>query len=142
MNKIGFVGLGVMGAPMAANLLRKGYHVTLYNRTPGKVDKLLELGGEEAASPAALARSSELIITMISNDDAIREIYYGENGLLSALCQARLLSTAARFRLHWQGSWLPIPRSGTPTSWMRPSQGANRPPRTARLYLWSAATSK
>ncbi|MBW7456557.1 NAD(P)-binding domain-containing protein, partial [Paenibacillus sepulcri] len=91
MNKIGFVGLGVMGAPMAANLLRKGYHVTLYNRTPGKVDKLLELGGEEAATPAALARSSELVITMISNDDAIREVYYGENGLLSSVMPGTII---------------------------------------------------
>lgn len=85
MNKIGFIGLGVMGTPMAANLLRKGYDVTVYNRTPGKADKLIELGANEAATPAAVAKSSELVITMISNDDAIREVYYGANGILSSL---------------------------------------------------------
>ncbi|MFC5648310.1 NAD(P)-dependent oxidoreductase [Paenibacillus solisilvae] len=85
MKKIGFIGLGVMGAPMAANLLRKGYEVTVFNRTPGKADKLIELGAKEAATPAAVAKTSELIITMISNDDAIREVYYGNNGILSSL---------------------------------------------------------
>ncbi|QYR24286.1 NAD(P)-dependent oxidoreductase [Paenibacillus sp. sptzw28] len=85
MQKIGFIGLGVMGAPMAANLLRKGYNVTVYNRTPGKADKLLELGAAEAQTPAAVARASELVITMISNDDAIQEVYYGQDGLLSGL---------------------------------------------------------
>ena len=55
MDKIGFIGLGVMGEPMAANLLRKGFEVTVYNRTPGKADKLIELGANEAAAPAAVA---------------------------------------------------------------------------------------
>ncbi|QHW33246.1 NAD-binding protein [Paenibacillus rhizovicinus] len=85
MFKIGFIGLGVMGEPMAANLLRKGYPVTVYNRTPGKAAKLVELGADEAQTPAAIARASEIVITMISNDDSIREVYYGENGLLGAL---------------------------------------------------------
>ena len=84
MNKIGFIGLGVMGEPMAANLLRKGFEVTVYNRTPGKADKLIELGADEAATPAAVAKTSEMIITMISNDDAIREVYYGKDGILSS----------------------------------------------------------
>ena len=85
MNKIGFIGLGVMGEPMAANLLRKGYEVTVYNRTPGKADKLIGLGADEAVTPAAVAKTSEIIITMISNDDAIRGVYYGKDGILSSL---------------------------------------------------------
>lgn len=85
MFKIGFIGLGVMGEPMAANLIRKGFSVTVYNRTPGKADKLIELGADTAPSPAAVARNSDLIITMISNDDSIREVYYGENGLLGSM---------------------------------------------------------
>ncbi|REE67251.1 3-hydroxyisobutyrate dehydrogenase-like beta-hydroxyacid dehydrogenase [Paenibacillus taihuensis] len=85
MFKIGFIGLGVMGEPMAANLIRKGYSVTVYNRTPGKADKLIELGADTASSPADVARNSDLIITMISNDDSIREVYYGENGLLGSM---------------------------------------------------------
>ena len=63
----------------------KAIEVTVYNRTPGKADKLIELGANEAATPAAVAKTSEIIITMISNDDAIRGVYYGKDGILSAL---------------------------------------------------------
>jgi 3-hydroxyisobutyrate dehydrogenase-like beta-hydroxyacid dehydrogenase len=85
MITIGFIGLGTMGAPMAANLLRKGYAVTVYNRTPGKADQLLELGADEAATPAETVRTANAVITMISNDAAIEEVYYGEQGLLAGL---------------------------------------------------------
>ncbi|MFB9324819.1 NAD(P)-binding domain-containing protein [Paenibacillus aurantiacus] len=85
MNKIGFIGLGVMGAPMAANLLRKGYVVTVYNRTPGKADELIALGAEVADTPAQAVNGSELVITMVSNDDSIRDVYYGTDGIIASL---------------------------------------------------------
>ncbi len=55
MERIGFVGLGTMGAAMAANLRRAGFEVTVWNRTPGRADELVELGAREAATPAAVA---------------------------------------------------------------------------------------
>ncbi len=85
MITIGFIGLGTMGAPMAANLLRKGYAVTVYNRTPGKADELLRQGADEAGTPAEAVRSANAVITMISNDAAIEEVYYGEHGVLAGL---------------------------------------------------------
>ncbi len=85
MITIGFIGLGTMGAPMAANLLRKGYAVTVYNRTPGKADELLRLGADEAATPEEAVRTANAVITMISNDSAIEEVYYGEHGVLAGL---------------------------------------------------------
>jgi 3-hydroxyisobutyrate dehydrogenase-like beta-hydroxyacid dehydrogenase len=85
MKTVGFIGLGLMGAPMAANLLRKGYSVTVYNRTAGKADELIGLGAEIADSPAEAARVSEVIITMISNDPAVEEVYYSEEGILRGL---------------------------------------------------------
>ncbi|WP_339329326.1 NAD(P)-binding domain-containing protein [Cohnella caldifontis] len=85
MKTAGFIGLGVMGAPMAANLLRKGYSVTVYNRSAGKADELVQLGAETAASPLETARSAEVIVTMVSNDEAVREVYYGEAGILGGL---------------------------------------------------------
>lgn len=83
MMKIGFIGLGVMGMGMAANLLRKGFEVVVYNRTPGKAEPLLALGASELESPADVARAAQIIITMISNDAAIREVYFGENGIFA-----------------------------------------------------------
>lgn len=85
MNKIGFIGLGVMGLGMAANLLKKGYEVAVYNRTPGKAASLVELGASELESPVAVARAVDIVITMISNDAAIREVYWGENGIFEGV---------------------------------------------------------
>nr|WP_256711061.1 NAD(P)-dependent oxidoreductase [Paenibacillus sp. FSL A5-0031] len=83
MKKIGFIGLGVMGMGMAANLLHKGFEVVVYNRTPGKAESLLALGASELESPADVARAAQIVITMISNDAAIREVYFGENGIFA-----------------------------------------------------------
>ncbi|WP_424767152.1 NAD(P)-dependent oxidoreductase [Paenibacillus sp. sgz302251] len=91
MKKIGFIGLGVMGIGMAANLLNKGFEVTVYNRTPGKTEHLLRLGAKEAASPAASAQASDVVITMISNDTAIREVYWGENGIFAGARSGHIL---------------------------------------------------
>jgi len=85
MKKIGFVGLGVMGAPMAANLLRKGFRLNVYNRTAEKAEPLVRQGAEAASSPAEAARDADVVITMVSDDDAIRQVYYGERGILSAI---------------------------------------------------------
>ncbi|UVI31435.1 NAD(P)-dependent oxidoreductase [Paenibacillus spongiae] len=85
MIKIGFIGLGTMGSPMAANLLRKGFPVTVFNRTPGKAAELTGLGAASAATPAEVTRDADLVITMISNDNAIQEVYYGDNGILGAV---------------------------------------------------------
>ncbi len=85
MKSIGFIGLGTMGEPMAANLLRKGYSVLAYNRTPGKEQQLLQLGGDVAVSPLEVAKRADVVITMISNDQAIEEIYFGADGILKGL---------------------------------------------------------
>lgn len=82
---IAFIGLGTMGLPMAANLLRQSYAVTVYNRTPGKAGELLELGAEEAATPLAAAKAADVVVTMISNDAAIEEVYYGTEGIFAGV---------------------------------------------------------
>lgn len=85
MKTIGFIGLGTMGAPMASNLLRSGFQVTVYNRTASKGEPLVQEGAQLAATPLEAASGKDVIITMISNDDSIREVYYGENGIISTL---------------------------------------------------------
>lgn len=85
MKSIGFIGLGVMGEPMAANLLRKGYSVTVYNRSAGKDEQLVKLGADSVRTPAEAVRSVDVVITMVSNDAAIEEIYYGTDGIIAAL---------------------------------------------------------
>jgi 3-hydroxyisobutyrate dehydrogenase-like beta-hydroxyacid dehydrogenase len=82
--KIGFVGLGHMGTAMAANLIKAGHDVTVFNRTPGKTSSLIELGAREAASLAE-ACEGEAVITMLANDDAAYDITLGEGGIISHL---------------------------------------------------------
>jgi 3-hydroxyisobutyrate dehydrogenase-like beta-hydroxyacid dehydrogenase len=82
--KLGFIGLGRMGAAMAANLVRAGHDVTVFNRTPGRSGPLLELGAREAANLAD-ACDSEAVITMLAHDDAAANIAYGHNGLIAHL---------------------------------------------------------
>ncbi|MBB6730987.1 NAD(P)-dependent oxidoreductase [Cohnella sp. CBP 2801] len=85
MSRIGFIGLGTMGLPMAANLLRKGYAVTVYNRTPAKADELASEGAAVAATPREAADRADVVITIVSNDSAVEEIYYGADGILNGL---------------------------------------------------------
>ncbi len=85
MKKIGFIGLGTMGAPMAANLLRKGYSITVYNRSLEKAEELVGLGASVAGTPADAARNADVLITMLSNDNAIRQVFYDAYGILEGL---------------------------------------------------------
>lgn len=85
MKRIGFIGLGTMGKPMAANLIQKGFMVTVYNRTAGKVDELEQLGAEVGFTPAEVARNSDVLFTMLSNDAALLETFYSEQGILSGI---------------------------------------------------------
>lgn len=85
LKSIGFIGLGTMGAPMASNLLRAGYPVTVYNRTASKAAPLTELGATVAASPQEAAAGADVVITMVSNDDSIIEVYEGDNGVLAGI---------------------------------------------------------
>lgn len=83
MKTVGFVGLGLMGAPMAANVARAGYPLTVFNRTPERAAPLAELGAHLAASPAELAGRSEVIITMLTDAPAVEQVLRGELGLLA-----------------------------------------------------------
>ncbi|GMK39817.1 3-hydroxyisobutyrate dehydrogenase [Paenibacillus sp. CCS19] len=88
---IGFIGLGTMGYAMAANLLRKGFDVTVYNRTAAKAEQLRELGAAVAATPADAARGRSIVITMVSNDDSIRDVYDGASGIFSAVSEGTVI---------------------------------------------------
>ncbi len=85
LKNIGFIGLGTMGAPMASNLLKAGYPVTVFNRTASKTAPLAEQGAATASSPREAAASADVVITMVSNDASIAEVYEGADGLLAGI---------------------------------------------------------
>jgi 3-hydroxyisobutyrate dehydrogenase-like beta-hydroxyacid dehydrogenase len=88
---IGFIGLGVMGAPMASNLLRTGFELFCYNRSAPKLEEIVLLGGKAAPSLTELARRCPFVITMLPDDAAVESVYFDE-GLLAAASQARCRS--------------------------------------------------
>ncbi len=81
--RVGFVGLGLMGLPMAHNLLKAGFQLTVYNRTPSKADSLLQDGAQAADSPAGVAHRSDLVITMVPDSPHVIEVVTGNQGLLA-----------------------------------------------------------
>ncbi|MBU5671826.1 NAD(P)-dependent oxidoreductase [Paenibacillus brevis] len=87
MKKIGFIGLGTMGAPMAANLLKQQFEVIVYNRTASKCEPLVALGASAAATPREAASQADTVITMVSDDSSIAAVYEDEEGLLAGLRQ-------------------------------------------------------
>src|ERR1700752_2780585 len=93
MAKIAFLGLGVMGYPMAGHLLKKGGHdVTVYNRTPAKAAQWVkEDGGKSAATPKDAAQGAEFGLMCVGNDDDVRSVAYGDNGVLAGLKKGAVL---------------------------------------------------
>ena len=82
MKNIGFIGLGIMGCPMARNLLKKGYSLTVYDIVPEKVDELVEAGAKAGSSNKDVAEKSEIIITMLPNSPEVKEAVLGQDGVL------------------------------------------------------------
>lgn len=82
---IGFIGLGSMGLPMAANLIDAGYALKIYNRTLEKAQPLVDVGATLEASPADVAAASDVVVTMLANDQALEDVVLGRDGLLEKL---------------------------------------------------------
>jgi 3-hydroxyisobutyrate dehydrogenase len=81
---VALLGLGTMGAGMAANLLKAGFSLTVYNRTPAKAKALTDLGARSAATPAEAVKGASIIISMLSDDAASRGVWLGKEGALDA----------------------------------------------------------
>ncbi len=91
MERIGFVGLGTMGAAMAANVRRAGFDVTAWNRTPGRAAALVELGVREAPTPAAVGAASDVIVTCVSDTPDVEAVLFGEDGVASGASSGALV---------------------------------------------------
>jgi 3-hydroxyisobutyrate dehydrogenase len=86
MTKVAFLGLGVMGYPMAGHLKAKGHDVTIYNRNPTKAQAwVAQHGGASAATPADAAKGQEIVFACVGNDDDLRSVTLGENGAFSGI---------------------------------------------------------
>ena len=82
--RVGFIGLGNMGSPIAANLLKAGHEVTVFNRTSSKAEPLVKQGARYAAQIAD-ACQGDAVMTMLSDDHAVESVVFGEAGIASSL---------------------------------------------------------
>jgi 3-hydroxyisobutyrate dehydrogenase len=85
VERIAFIGLGTMGAAMAANLRRAGFEVTGWNRTPGRAADLRALGGTEAASAAEAARAADIVVVCVSDTPDVEAVLFGPDGVADGL---------------------------------------------------------
>src|SRR5262245_10777329 len=99
--RIGFIGLGNMGGPMAANLLKAGYDVTVFDLSSPAVQSLVGQGAKSADSPAAVARADvEVILTMLPAAQHVKQVYLGEDGLLANVQAGVLLIDSSTIDPH------------------------------------------
>jgi 2-hydroxy-3-oxopropionate reductase len=90
-DRIGFIGLGIMGKPMALNLLAAGYPLTVHSRSPGPVDEVVEAGAERASGAAEVAKASDVTITMLPDTNDVEQVLTGDGGVLDAAAAGSLV---------------------------------------------------
>ena len=92
MANVGYVGLGIMGGPMARHLAKAGHHVVVYNRTTEKADAwVAEHGGLRALTPREVAQQSDFVFMCVGNDNDVRSVVFGDDGVLAGLKQGSVL---------------------------------------------------
>ena len=93
--KIGFIGLGIMGQPMALNLLKAGFELSVYNRTRDKAAPLEKAGARVAATPAEAARDADYVVSIVSDSAASELVIAGKDGVLETLKAGALVIDSA-----------------------------------------------
>lgn len=105
MESIAYLGMGTMGSRMAANLVQAGYPVTVWNRTPERCEPLVEMGAEQAETPREAAEDVNVIMYCLSNDDAVKSLLTGDEGLLAGAHSNQIavdMSTVHPVTSHWE----------------------------------------
>ncbi|PYV27274.1 MAG: NAD(P)-dependent oxidoreductase [Acidobacteria bacterium] len=121
---IGFIGLGIMGHPMALNLVKAGYKVTVFNRTRSKAEPLEKSGALVAATPAEAARLADVVMIIVSDTAAVEEVVLGKGGILETLRSGAIVIDSStispafsrKLACHAAGkgaSWLDAPVTGS-----------------------------
>jgi len=150
---IGFIGVGAMGEPMAANLLKAGYRLRIYNRTVGKIDRLTGMGARGVKTTADAAEPGSVVVTMLANDDALMEVMLHDRSVVEKLGKGGVhlsmstVSPATARRLaedHVKSgvAYVSAPVFG-PTPPRAPSSGSRTPvpklPRPASSRSWTSS---
>ena len=137
--QIGVAGLGRMGAAVAARLMEVGHTITVWNRSPGKAKALMDAGAKQAETPEDLAEHSEVIITMLTDADAIDHVYNGEHGLLSGDVTDKLFIEMSTVRPEVEIALAKVVRASGARFVECPVGGTTGPARQGKLFGFMGA---
>ena len=136
--KVGFIGLGQMGSGMAANILKAGHEVTVFNRTRSRADDLVARGAKAAQTPADACRG-DAVISMLANDEAVESVVYGEQGVLASLPRARSIYRPAQSASPWPRGSPPVTSQQVIGSFRPPYLAVPTWPRLVSCSWWPVA---
>ena len=133
MSKVAFIGLGVMGYPMAGHIRTKGGHdLTVYNRTLGKAQAwVAEYGGQVAPTPEEAARDADFVFCCVGNDDDLRQVTTGEQGAFQSLKPGAIFIDNTTASANIARELYAAAAAGAPISSMHPSRAARPARKTA-----------
>jgi 3-hydroxyisobutyrate dehydrogenase len=126
--RLGYIGLGFMGQPMALRLLDQGFEMSVWARNPERLGKLVAAGAKACATPAAVAQASDIVITCVTDTAAVKAIVLGEDGLADGAAAGKTLidmssiepratvEMAAELRRRCAMAWIDAPVSGGPAA--------------------------
>lgn len=142
MERIGLIGLGRMGQAMGARLLAAGFPLTVYNRTSAKAATLLAQGAAWAESPAALAEASDTILTLLTDDAAVEQVYNSHTGLLQTSLSGRLLIEMSTIRTSTVLALVPRVEARGGSMLDAPVSGTLQPARDGQLLVMVGGRSE
>src|SRR2546423_392087 len=137
--QIGIAGLGRMGGAVAARLMDVGHTVTVWNRTPGKAKPLTDAGAKQVDTPEDLAEHSEIVITLLTDADAIDHVYNGEHGLLAGDAHDRLFIEMSTVRPDIEIALAKVVRASGGRFVECPVGGTTGPARLGKLFGFMGA---
>jgi 2-hydroxy-3-oxopropionate reductase len=103
--KIGFIGLGLMGKPMARNLLEAGATLTVTSRSPGPAEELEALGANQVASPREVTAASDIVILMVTDTPSVDAVLHGDDGVLAGLAAGKTLIDMGTTKVRETRAW-------------------------------------
>jgi 3-hydroxyisobutyrate dehydrogenase len=137
---IAVLGTGRMGAPMARNLLRAGFGVSVWNRTPRRAQELVDAGARLANSPADAAGSADVVLTMLADGDAVAHAMTGPEGALSALRPGSVWIQMATVGVEWTDRLVALARDHGIEFVDAPVSGSDGPARDAQLVVLASGS--
>jgi len=132
---IGFIGLGIMGEAMAANILKQGHPLIVYNRTAEKAAALVDAGAMVADKPSQVADASDVIILMLTGEEAVDAVLFGEGGLLSGDCEGKTVINMSTVPVECSKHWAKELAGHGMTLIDAPVSGSKVPAQTGTLVI-------